>query len=423
VLVLGTGGWSFAVQALLELPGSAPAPASGVPLGVLDYLDPDVVDRVVRNRPRPWAGFLAVSGSGSTLETRCLADLASRQVPSSPLVWLSDRARPPSTLALSASGSPDQVALLGAPLSIGFLAPAALADPGGLAAAYLDLRRDHRELGREAAERAISTAVRTAVGTQNTGSPTMSIWLPPWAGPGLRRWLLQLGRQVLGGKSAGFRPWVEVGHPHEGGDQGPDLDLRSAEPDLTGLIRLMYSAGIFAACLALRAGLRPVEHPNVDAYKALIGDPIRTDAIRSDRIACDPADLPTRAATWLRSRPELTRLHVVHYGGPRSASTDPSGYATVTGRRVEVHSGTAWNHHTYQAVHADPASAVLVVVGPARARGIAPGDPALARAEQMLHRIAEATHVSLPGRSLLVRLTTETRQSAPTNDNGTVRGV
>jgi hypothetical protein len=378
VVVLGTGGWSFAVQALVELPGAG----YGTGLAVLDDLDPAATERVVGAHPR--ARFLAVSGSGSTRETRCLADRLSGD---HPVLWLSDRARPPHTFALSPGGGPDQVALLGAPLSTGFLAPAALGRPGGAAAlgeAYRGLERDHDDLGREAARRAVRAPA--------AGAPVISIRLPPWAGPGLRQWLLQLGRQVLGGKSPRFRPWVEVAHPSEMPDRVPDLDLATAEPDLGGLIRLMYSAGIFTAALGLRAGLRPVEHLNVEAYKALID---RADPGAAHPWA--PADLPGRAAAWLRPRPDVTRLHVVHYGGPPSGRIGAGAYASATGRRVEVHSGTAWNHHSYQAVHADPAVAVLAVVGPPRPDP----DPG----ERLLHRIAAATVAALPGRARLVSTT------------------
>jgi hypothetical protein len=59
-----------------------------------------------------------------------------------------------------------------------------------------------------------------------------------------------------------------------------------------------------------------------------------------------------------------------------------------------VHPGPGWNHHSYQAVHADPATAVLVLAAP-----VAGG--ALGEASRTLRRLAEATHASLPGRSAL----------------------
>jgi hypothetical protein len=90
-------------------------------------------------------------------------------------------------------------------------------------------------------------------------------------------------------------------------------------------------------------------------------------------------DLAGYATAWLSSRPDLRQLHVVHYGCPA-----PARFAAAT----EIHQGSAWNHHSFQAVYADPSIAVLIVVPPD---------------DGLLRRIAVATYQALAGRSRMVR--------------------
>ena len=385
VLVLGTGGWSFAARALAELAGPATADS---PVQCLDSLDPWTIRHTVAGGETPLRAYLAISGSGSTLETRVLTETVTALSPAS-VVRLCDRGAPPSSYSLSADDAPAHVAMLGAPLSTAFLAPAALADPQGLARAYTGLVGRHHELALTAAEQAIAMDTR--------GTPRVRIAAPAWAGEGLCTWLLQLGRQVLGGKSAAYRPRVEVVSAREQPDtdeRGFALDLSAASADLAGLLALMYTAGVFAACLALRAGLRPVEHANVAAYKRLLAE------VQEQRppARLTPDQVPGFAADWLAARPDLRRLHLVRYGGAPAPLPAASSLAETTGRPCEVHTGSAWNHHSYQAVYAESDTAVLIWAGPVQ-------EGALHTASHTLRRLAEATHASLADRGALIETT------------------
>jgi hypothetical protein len=372
VVVLGTGGWSFAGQALTETTDRGT-------VAVLDSLDPAAIRRRLPAAPGA-AGYLAVSGSGTTVETRLLADAAATCAPG-PLVWLRDLAGPPAGFPLSPRGLPDQVAMLGAPLSTAFLAPAQLLDRAGLAGAYERLAGSYHRLGAEAARLATAVPADRPV--------ELRYAVPGWAGAGLRRWLLQLGRQVLAGKSSRFRPEVGIGE-----NAGGTLDLRGFQRGLPGLLELLYTAGVFTACLGLRAGLEVAEHRHVRAYKDLLAaEPTEPAPATMD-------ELPRLAAEWLAGRPELRRLHVVHYW---SAAPDGAArFTAATGRPCEVHEGSAWNHHSFQATYADPHAAVLLVTR--ATSGGEPDHPALAAAAGALARIAHATHLALPDRSRLVRL-------------------
>jgi hypothetical protein len=335
VLVLGTGGWSFAVDAL----GSDRVRA-------LDSLDP----WTLAHTPAP-ASCLAVSSSGATVETQALAEAFP------PTRWLRGS-------QLSPRGADDQVAMFGAPLSTAFLAPAALAERDAFPDAYRDLVAAHDRIGREAAELA-----------GRVDDKHITIAPPTWATEGLRLWLLQLGRQVLCGKSDTFRPRVTLV-----GDGPATLDLRAAQPGVAGLMALMYRAGMFAACLATRHGTPATEHRNVMAYKRLLGQ--RGPAYRS-------ADLPGFATGWLTDRPDLAQLHVVRYGGEPQPLPEAAAIGAATGRPTEVHRGSAWNHHSFHAVYADPATAVLVLA---------------ATPDGLLRDIAEATGLALRDRAVLVEV-------------------
>jgi hypothetical protein len=335
VLVLSTGGWAFAAEAL----GSER-------VRVLDSLDPHAIGA----QPRPDT-CLAISESGSTVETRRLAEAFTDR----PVRWLTGP-------ALSPRGRRDQVAMLGAPLSTAFLLPAALAYPDQFEDAYLSLLAEHNRLAARAAEAAAEG-----------GDTYLTVAAPEWANDGLRRWLLQLGRQVICGKSATFRPRFEL----TADGPGASLDLSGEAPGLRGLMRVMYTAGVFAACVALRAGVAPAEHGNVTAYKRMIGTRVKPMTVA-------PPALPGFAAAWLAGRPEIAGLHVVRYGGAPAPLPSAPALSVATGRRCEVHHGSAWNHHSVL-VLADP-----VQDGPYRAQA------------QTLRDIADATCAALPGRSVVV---------------------
>jgi hypothetical protein len=407
LLVLATGGWSFAAQALTETAGAATA-ARG--LAVLDSLEPAAICAALDVGGRWPDGYLAISASGSTLETRQLADMVLTQAGNrrARLVWLRDTAVPPGVFALSPQGARDQVAMLGAPLSLAFLFPAATMDPVGLAVAYLELRRRYPRIGAAVARRVAGIAPR--------GAPRLYFALPSWAGRGLRLWLLQLGRQVLCGKSARFQPWVDVDGTAYPAPEGADvrIDFGGVQAGLGGLMEIMYTAGLFVGFLALRAGVQVAVHDHVRAYKDRLANATAADDAAAGSVPA--AELPSLAASWLADRAELTRLHVVLYDS-RVAGPDtlPELFAAATGRGCEVHAGSAWNHHSFHAVYADPAVAVLLVVAPSDPA--APSAPCAAAADRTLRQIAVATHQALPTRSMVVQLSSASTREGQNGKN------
>lgn len=392
-LVLATGGWSFALQALTEMTRAAGLTQR---LSVLDNLAPTAISAAVDSCDQA-AVYLAISGSGSTVETRMLVEsiMSYAKCDRTRLLWLRDFASPPGTFALSPLGVPDQIAMLGAPLSMAFLAPAATIYQSALALAYQNLHRRYLSIGADIA-RQVANITLTLV-------QHVEIVLPEWAANGLRQWMLQLGRQVLCGKSPEFRPWVDVVQAPRRRDGGTDVvfDLSHFPTGIANLMELMYSAGLFIGILSLRAGLQVAEHQHVDAYKTLLQDDALDD--RSLRLAT-VSDLPAMAADWLHDRSEVARLHVVFYG---SSAADPDTLLerlkAATGLVCELHTGSAWNHHSFQAVYDNRKVATLLVVTPCQPSGrrLLPSTAAAART---LRRIAVATHKALGSRSAIVEL-------------------
>jgi hypothetical protein len=112
-------------------------------------------------------------------------------------------------------------------------------------------------------------------------------------------------------------------------------------------------------------------------------------------IRLTPDEVLDFATDWLAGRPGLRRLHLVRYGGAPAPLPSAHALAEATGRPCEVHSGSAWNHHSYQAVYTEPDTAVLVWATP-------PVDGPLYAASHTLRRLAEATWVSLADRGALI---------------------
>jgi len=386
ILALSTGGWSFAACAISELFPQARPP--------LDSLDPARIRRALASADEPVQAMLAVSASRSTLETHLLTQvIAGLTKPRRPqLAWLSDAAGPSNVLPLSPRGALDQVAMLGAPLSTAFLI-AAEAAGAGIAPAYASLLSRYDQIG--------LSAVRLAALAPASGSPFIRFVTPPWTGHGLRLWLLQLGRQVLCGKSSSFTPRIELGDPAQ--LQAPSevrLDVSGLPRSLSALMELLYVSGVFVAALALRAGLPVASHAYVGAYKDRL---TLARKYAHDLHQVRTVELPDVAASWLTDRPELTRLHVVRYDPGREAGS--AAFTRATGRLCEVHVGSAWNHHSFHAVYADPGTATLVAVAPPDTAAAVPVP--LQTAARAQREIGIATWMALAERAMIVQLSPE----------------
>jgi hypothetical protein len=179
-------------------------------------------------------------------------------------------------------------------------------------------------------------------------------------------------------------------------------------------MEIMYTAGLFVGFLALRAGVQVAVHDHVRAYKDRLANATAADDAAAGSVPA--AELPSLAASWLADRAELTRLHVVLYDS-RVAGPDtlPELFAAATGRGCEVHAGSAWNHHSFHAVYADPAVAVLLVVAPSDPA--APSAPCAAAADRTLRQIAVATHQALPTRSMVVQLSSASTREGQNGKN------
>jgi hypothetical protein len=390
-LIVATGGWAFAALAASE------TAAPGYRLSVVDTLDAGRLARYLAGCDGDDAA-LAVSGSGQTYETRCLAELVSvawRSRPGGGPPWLTD-----STVAGGLSlRAPDAINALLGPLSVPFAVACAMTGPERFRRAYAQFARLAPLAGYRAA--ALACAVPPRPGAR------ISLLLPSWTGTGVRLWALQALRQGLGGKPDG-PAWCDVG-ADLGGGPGPGtacIRLAGALPDgvaepgpdpaaaLASAMTVMYATAVVVACLGLRFGVAFASHPAVAGYKALL-----TSRPGCDELVADPSGITPAAAEWLAGRPGLSGAHLVDYGSGAPCA-EP-------GQTWEVHLGSRWNHHSYQAVHGERRLGVVAVVGD-RPPEVRTGDDSLDVALRGLHErqvaIARATCASLAGRALLIRV-------------------
>lgn len=356
LVLIGTGGWAFGAHAVREVGGAR--------LDVLDVLDPDALRRTIAGPDGPPDLVVAVSESGTTVETRLLAE-AVRDRYGVDVRWLTG---PRLT---------GQVALFAAPLSTPFLLCSSVVAGDGFRAAYDDFVRSAPALAKWAAE--TSTAAPEL--------PGRVVLRPPGdAGPGLRLYLTQLARQALGGRNG---TWYDVGAEIGDGPADWVVDLPAGSPSahpVTVLMRRCYAADALVACVGARLGISFATHPAVSRYKRLLAD---AGGDAAEALAVPAAGIVPAVSDWLAATPGLRAGHLVCYdpglAGRLAAAHD--------GSRWERHPGSTWNHHTYQAVADHPDIGVAVVL-PAR------DDDALLRAQA---GIAVATSRSLVPRSLLLR--------------------
>jgi hypothetical protein len=406
LLVAATGGWAFAARAVAD---SAGPPCQ---LTVADTLDaPSLAHVFAAAACRHDAAAITISASGQTYETRLLARLIS-------LAWGS-RADVPypiseATVSGGLSLTPKTAvnALLGAPLSVPFALVGVAIGKRRFRDAYASFAEVAYEAGRRAA--ALACAILLAPEVR------LDVVLPAGAGEGVRLWALQALRQGLGGRPH-RRIWCQVSV--DGGRTCPAadpaaqrVDLAEALPagiqapgcgtteSLATAMTVMYATAVLTACLGIRAGIAFTSHPAVRKYKMLLNahPECAETTVHGDGV--------TRAAAqWLTARTGLAGAHLVWYrSGPPGVTA--TRLTEQSGLRWEVHVGSRWNHHSYQAVQGESRLGVVAVVDqdpPA----VRTGDQALDADLRALHRhqasIARATCASLGNRALLVRVAGE----------------
>jgi hypothetical protein len=400
LLVAATGGWAFASRAIAEC---AAPPAR---LLVADTLDAGQVARILVTAGG-WAvpSVLAISASGQTLETRLLMETITLACQAGGISRVLSDTTVPGGLSLRRGSAVN--ALFGAPLSVPFAVVCAATGLGRFRHAYEWFRAASGQAGAAAA------AVAWTVPAHLT--PRLHLVLPRGVGDGARLWALQVLRQGLAGGTC-RRIWCDVsveGTVDAGFQADPmALTVRIADvlpampvpadgwPDgspgaasLALAMITMYAVAVLTACLGIRCGANFARHPAVARYKAFL-EPRPGDAAPACQEARAAEDgIVAAAVRWLAGQPELSGAHLVRY------DCDPPGICAaqlseMTGRRWEVHTGSRWNHHSYQAVHDDPGIGVVAVTDGEAVGALAGHQAAIAR----------ATCASLAPRALLITL-------------------
>jgi hypothetical protein len=399
VVFIGTGGWAFGARAALA--GGVPGGAAAGPgrVRVVDRLDRASVDALTRGGAGEPPTVVSVSESGRTFETRMLTSLARQGPPGSRIIELGE-ARTPGGLSLDADGAVN--ALFGAPVSLPFAWAAASGGIERYAAAHRAFADGADGIGRRAAAAASDIAT--------SADQRIAVAVPGSLDEGTRLWILQALRQGLCGKSAPGL-WIDViaSESCERSDGGNGVlgrgtirvelaerlglaRIRPADPvgALSWTMALLYGSAVFTAVVGIRKLITFAEHPAVGHYKRLLGARYRgpDSVVRGDQVE-------RAAVAWAAAAPGLAGVHLVRYDTPPEA-LEPALPAGAAGRTWEVHDGSRWNHHSYQALHGHGELGLVAVVPPA---GSGPGAWDLGPAQRA---VAEATCASLPGRALLL---------------------
>jgi hypothetical protein len=379
LLLVGTGGWSFGARAAAE------SAETGHCLRVLDRLDPGALSETGRSAGP--AALVAVSESGRTLETARLTAALSARTRLTPVRLSGAR------IGLVPRAA--TVALFAAPLSTPFLLAMAAVYGDTLEDAYARFSTWTEPLGEWAADASGTVAGERHVRLRVTGAEGE-------ARSGFRLFALQALRQALGGKSGGSGPRWDVGPRAVPGEAVVELpELPTDLPAPARLMTRLYGICALTACLGLRLGLNFADHPAVHRYKRLVG------RVEPRPGYVDPRDSADHLAPLLRGLGRRGVLHVVSYEHASDETRTTAQIRAALRRRpdarVEFHTGSSWNHHSYQAVATDPQARVLAWT-PAE-----DGDPLTA----LQRDIAAATCASLPGRAVLLQAPGPRRRSQP----------
>ncbi len=375
---VSTGPWCDALQ-LVDPSGST--------ISTLGVVDPVRLDAALTRLPSERCSLIAVTQSGRTIETRALVAALSPAWTAIEPIWLS------SNDSLGRLVFPIELApgwhvnaLFSAPLSLPFYA--ALSLHCGVAGA----QRLHHQL-LERLEDLGMAAVELATSLPVVGSPSVLLNVRQGHGAA-RRYVLQLARQSLAGKSATFAPYPALQLSNPDLCLGPPAWI--SQQGIEGCMEELYFWNVLVASWALRVPLPFARHDNVEHYKRWIvagGD--------HDQLILNPHALITWLDRWTGGA-EPFRLHIVCYGqlGDETLMVI-AALAERDGLEIEVHPGSDWNHHSFQAAYGS-SLAVAVFLGelyPRPARELT--HEAVRSLAATCKRIARATVTALGQRACL----------------------
>jgi hypothetical protein len=404
-LFCGTGGWIHAVRAAVE----AAAGAADGKIFTLHSLDPRALPSLLSSlgdlRDVACCG---ISASRETLETRLLLDTLRARLTAAGLraehhlAWLSSPVPGGQAedglpvLDLTLPGWPDVGALFGAPHTLAFLLPLALAlgieKTVEIWETYLARREEADQTG---------AAHGLALDAQATDELCFS--LPAGAGHGLETWVLQLARQGLGGKRPDFTPQIRLRR------EEPPPGGAADRPGPLATMLTLRAAQCAVAILGARRGIAFAAHPNVLLYKQRI--PESEEALR--RHGWPAADAPPwsflnrHLADWIAGQPDARRVEVVAYLHlPPEDRQRIGGELRDIGLPVRVDEGSDWNHHSFQAAVGERHTLFALLDPLGRPRPV-PGIPdhVVERNLRTLKAIARATTEALGDRARLFAAT------------------
>jgi len=396
-VMVGTGGW---VHAAGTAAASHAEPA--VVVETIHSLDPralaPLVDAVGHAQSTT---FVGISESRTTLETELLMDTFAefaRSMGANPvdhLLWLSPTQGPDVRSvdpAITPAVRPG--ALFGAPLTLAFLLPLRLVAGHAQTKRYYESFLAAREVALNAmVERALEIDITSIGGLYFFVDPAL-------VNDSLRRWLLQLGRQALSSKVAGFQPKVLVGSAPPAEFEIIDTTAGLDGPPAVIAMLAMHAVQHFIAVLCYRIGAPFATHRAVRSYKRILPALLeRAQPPAPEELGANDIEQLERSLIGSLSRSLQRRFaEIVIYRSldALTARRLEERLTQTLSRPCHVFEGSDWNHHSYQAAWADSETDYAIIDSPALPEPIAGlCQDILDRNVRALSAIANATRATL----------------------------
>jgi len=312
----------------------------------IDSLDPKAMAELDSlNNPI----MIAISKSGTTLETKTLAERWGKKV-----IWIKDS---DGDLQVQFDGQKDIGGRFSAPNTIIFWAPMYLA-------VNKDLIKLKEIYDKYEAKRPEIEERMWSLGQELAEKNVQYFQLD--CNPALETWVTQLLEESLGSKIEGYNPKTIVN-----GDQIQGFEkVRLSE----NIMEAMYEEQILVASMAVGKRITFVDQPGVEQYKKLINCDLRNDSK-------DGTDTSVRPYKF---------VEVVNYGYMKDEerkSLKTEYQEKYPDKIILVFEGSDWNHHSYQAALENKETLFILIDK---------------KTDPILTKIARATYETIKEKAILI---------------------
>ncbi len=410
---VGMGGSINSVKALIKILGNQ----SSNKLYTLDSLDPAAMaDLFASLNSLPNTLAIAISKSGTTTETRLLADVLMKKFEEEGLeyknhfLWLTDLPesrkklvaagwRESAAFSIQVDGGNDIGGRFSAPHTLIFLIPLLLLLEGNLSKleaiwqGYLELREN---LMREAAQKAQGLA------EHNTSH--FAIVLEVELSDALETWIIQLFQESLGSKIPGYNPKTVVTSSDFVPDGFEKLYFNVTHPNIIcRAMVIMYLLQLFVALFSFEKGINFVNQPEVESYKSEMKEVPLIERPEGGKINALRLVDELKSSNIIK---QVKFLEVVSYWylqEEERKNIRQTLAVAFPGKEIFVFAGSDWNHHSYQAASKNMDTLFIILIKgtyESKVKGIS--KEVIMENTNVLKRIAKATFKTLKQKAIFL---------------------